>query len=53
MDAARDFESLQIKTKSIEQTLLPLVKQVGPQTILVRVNIRVSIVYVICQHVRQ
>jgi hypothetical protein len=33
MDAARDFESLQIKTKSIEQTLLPLVKQVGPQTI--------------------
>jgi len=30
MDAARDFESLQIKTKSIEQTLLPLVKQVGP-----------------------
>jgi hypothetical protein len=29
MDAARDFESLQIKTKSIEQTLLPLVKQVG------------------------
>jgi hypothetical protein len=27
--AARDFESLQIKTKSIEQTLLPLVKQVG------------------------
>ncbi|CAB3362211.1 Hypothetical predicted protein [Cloeon dipterum] len=27
MDAARDFESLQIKTKSIEQTLVPLVKQ--------------------------
>lgn len=35
MDAARDFESLQIKTKSIEQTLLPLVKQVGLVTICV------------------
>jgi len=30
MDPARDFESLEIKTKSIEQTLLPLVKQVNP-----------------------
>ncbi|XP_059475145.1 alpha-catulin isoform X2 [Neocloeon triangulifer] len=29
MDPARDFESLQIKTKSIEQTLLPLVKQIS------------------------
>ncbi|XP_065342960.1 alpha-catulin isoform X1 [Cloeon dipterum] len=29
MDAARDFESLQIKTKSIEQTLVPLVKQIS------------------------
>lgn len=53
MDAARDFESLQIKTKSIEQTLLPLVKQVGPETILYCHSVTFRAWNLFCWHVRQ